>query len=173
VDDYLHQAADPTKWPEGFNYNPDGDGVALPSLGVHEHWNNAQDRQYSRNLGTGDGIELVQAQTDYTDIARQNPAAAPLQFTLRQNYPNPFNPTTNITYDLQSSADVRLDIFNVNGQRIAALVNEKQDTGSHSITWNGHSDSGAPAASGIYLYRLTVTTNQKRLTQEKTMTLLK
>jgi hypothetical protein len=47
--------------PSGTTYDPEGDGTLLASLGVHEHWNNPVDRQYSRNLGTGDGIELVMA----------------------------------------------------------------------------------------------------------------
>jgi len=59
VDDYLHQAADPKNWPEGIKYDPDGSGTPIPSLGVHEHWNNPVDKQYSANLGTGKGIELV------------------------------------------------------------------------------------------------------------------
>lgn len=60
VDDYLHQAADSGNWPAGIIYSPNGDGIPLPkSLGVHEHWNNEADKQYSKNLGTGDGIELV------------------------------------------------------------------------------------------------------------------
>jgi hypothetical protein len=59
VDDYLHQAADPSNWPAGIVYDPDNSGKPLASLGVHEHWNNAVDKQYSRNLGTGTGIELV------------------------------------------------------------------------------------------------------------------
>ena len=60
VDDYLHQTADSGNWPKGIVYAPNGDGVAIPkSLGVHEHWNNPVDKQYSRNLGTGEGIELV------------------------------------------------------------------------------------------------------------------
>jgi len=59
VDDYLHQAADSSNWPKGIIYDPDNSGNPLPSLGVHEHWNNAQDRQYSSNLGYGKGIELV------------------------------------------------------------------------------------------------------------------
>jgi hypothetical protein len=59
VDDYLHQAADSANWPEGIIYDPDNSGKPLPSLGVHEHWNNPVDKQYSRNLGTGKGIELV------------------------------------------------------------------------------------------------------------------
>ena len=60
VDDYLHQAADSVNWPAGIVYTPNGDGITIPkSLGVHEHWNNPIDKQYSRNLGTGEGIELV------------------------------------------------------------------------------------------------------------------
>jgi hypothetical protein len=60
VDDYLHQAADSKNWPSGIVYAPNGDGAAIPgSLGVHEHWNNPMEKQYSRNLGTGEGIELV------------------------------------------------------------------------------------------------------------------
>jgi hypothetical protein len=59
VDDYLHQAADPTKWPEGIKYDPDNSGTPLTSLGVHEHWNDPLKKQYSGNLGKPGGIELV------------------------------------------------------------------------------------------------------------------
>jgi hypothetical protein len=59
VDDYLHQAADPSNWPDGIKYDPDNSGIPISSLGVHEHWNNPVDKQYSRNLGSGEGIELV------------------------------------------------------------------------------------------------------------------
>jgi hypothetical protein len=59
VDDYMHQAADSANWPKGIKYDPDNSGKPLPVLGVHEHWNNPTDKQYSRNLGTGKGIELV------------------------------------------------------------------------------------------------------------------
>ena len=59
VDDYMHQAADRANWPEGIIYDPDNSGKPIPVLGVHEHWNNPIDKQYSRNLGTGKGIELV------------------------------------------------------------------------------------------------------------------
>jgi hypothetical protein len=59
VDDYLHQAADHSNWPAGIIYDPDNSGKPLSSLGVHEHWNNTKMKLYSRNLGTGNGIELV------------------------------------------------------------------------------------------------------------------
>jgi hypothetical protein len=62
-DDYLHEAAQADNPPSGTFYDPDraGDVSRLESLGVHEHWNNPTDKQYSRNLGTGEGIELILA----------------------------------------------------------------------------------------------------------------
>jgi hypothetical protein len=59
VDDHLHQAADSDNWPEGIIYDPEGDGTPMGSVGVHEHWNNPVDKQYSRNLGYDYGIELI------------------------------------------------------------------------------------------------------------------
>jgi len=59
VDDYLHQAADPSNWPKGITYDPDNSGLPLASMGTHEHWNDATRKQYSRNLGINKGIELV------------------------------------------------------------------------------------------------------------------
>ena len=59
ADDYLHEAALANAPGSGTFYDPNNDGVGLGSLGVHENWNNPTDKQYSRNLGTGDGIELM------------------------------------------------------------------------------------------------------------------
>lgn len=59
ADDYLQQAADEANWPDGITYDPENDGTPIGSLGVHEHWNDAVNMQYSRNLGTGEGIELL------------------------------------------------------------------------------------------------------------------
>jgi len=59
VDDYLHQAADSSNWPAGILYDPDNSGKPLSSLGIHEHWNNSEKKQYSHNLGYDKGIELV------------------------------------------------------------------------------------------------------------------
>ena len=58
-ENYLHEAARADNPPSGTLYDPEADGSPLASLGVHEHWNNPVDKKYSRNLGTGDGIELV------------------------------------------------------------------------------------------------------------------
>jgi hypothetical protein len=58
-DNYLHEAAMAGKPASGAVYDPEKDGKPLASLGVHEHWNNAADRKYSRNLGKREGIELI------------------------------------------------------------------------------------------------------------------
>ncbi|MGB2862217.1 MAG: right-handed parallel beta-helix repeat-containing protein, partial [Sedimentisphaerales bacterium] len=58
-ENYMHEAAQADNPLSGTVYDPEGDGTPLGSLGVHEHWNNPIDKKYSRNLGTGDGIELV------------------------------------------------------------------------------------------------------------------
>lgn len=59
TDNYLHEGALAGNPPSGTRYAPTNDGTPLQSLGVHEHWNNAQEKKYSRNLRTGQGIELV------------------------------------------------------------------------------------------------------------------
>jgi hypothetical protein len=59
AEDYLHEAALAGNPPSGTFYDPNNDGVGLASLGTHEHWNDSLLKQYSRNLGTGDGIELT------------------------------------------------------------------------------------------------------------------
>ena len=66
AEDYLHEAALADAPPSGAFYDPDhkGDVTSLASLGIHEHWNNAVDKQYSRDLGTGEGIELVLLHSD-------------------------------------------------------------------------------------------------------------
>lgn len=66
--DYLHEAALIPDPPSDANYDPNHDGGLTESLGVHEHWNNATDKQYSRNLGTGSGIELVTSAPGNADI---------------------------------------------------------------------------------------------------------
>ena len=72
ADNYLHEAALADKAPSGTKYDPEGDGTPLTSLGVHEHWNNPLDKQYSRNLKKGDGIELVIVDKPAPKFARQD-----------------------------------------------------------------------------------------------------
>ena len=68
---------------------------------------------------------------------------------MATNHPNPFNAVTVITYDLPEDDQVSLDIFNLQGRKIATLVDRRQSAGRHSIVSDGSS-----SASGIYFYQL-------------------
>ncbi len=78
----------------------------------------------------------------------------PESISLAQNFPNPFNPETVIQYQLDQAAQVELAIFNLLGDPIRTLVNEKSSRGAHQVRWDGLDDSGHQAASGVYFYRL-------------------
>ena len=81
----------------------------------------------------------------------------PATLALAQNYPNPFNPSTTISYELPRATLLRLDVFNILGQRIRRLVDDVMPAGKHSVVWNGFNDRGHAVSSGIYLYRLSST----------------
>lgn len=74
---------------------------------------------------------------------------APGKFVLSQNYPNPFNPSTNIKYALPSEVHVKLEVFNILGQRVDVLVDEYQEAGYYDVTFESRE-----LPSGIYLYRI-------------------
>lgn len=97
-------------------------------------------------------------------IVVDNGKALISEFELRQNYPNPFNPATKIPFQLRNSAQVKLVIYNVNGQVVKTLVNEKLSAGSYEYEFNA-----SDMASGAYFYRITVDGN----TLTKRMMLLK
>ena len=80
----------------------------------------------------------------------------PQGVALGQNYPNPFNPSTLIPYQLAATSQVRLEVFNVLGQRVATLVDGEQGAGAYVARWDGTDAAGGAAASGLYFYRLTV-----------------
>ena len=81
--------------------------------------------------------------------------ARPRGFALGQNYPNPFNPSTIIPYQLPTAAQVRLEVFNVLGQRVATLVDEERPAGFHAAAWDATNAAGQAVAAGVYMYRLT------------------
>ncbi len=94
-----------------------------------------------------------------------------IPFNFLQNSPNPFNPETTISFDLKSVnyENIELAIYNLKGQKVKQLINERLFAGSHSYRWNGNDDNNKPIASGVYFYKLQVEGNQKT----KKMLLLK
>jgi hypothetical protein len=81
-------------------------------------------------------------------IAEEN-EHTPVKFSLSQNYPNPFNPSTVIEFALPHEAFVTLEVYNLLGERVALLMQEKKSAGYHSVSFNAQG-----LASGLYLYRL-------------------
>ncbi|RMF62551.1 MAG: T9SS C-terminal target domain-containing protein [Calditrichaeota bacterium] len=115
-------------------------------------------------LVAGESLQDLQQNTDAakefwdsiftTDVKDEPPPGVPTRFALQQNYPNPFNPTTTIRYQVPQAANVRIVIYNLLGQRVRTLVDERKPAGTYSVQWNGRDDSGRTVASGVYLYRL-------------------
>ncbi|MDZ7371881.1 MAG: T9SS type A sorting domain-containing protein, partial [candidate division KSB1 bacterium] len=83
-------------------------------------------------------------------------SGSPQEFELDQNHPNPFNESTKISYSLNKSGQVALQIYNANGRIVRTLIDKNQDAGDHIIQWDGRDDLGNSVASGIYLYLLKV-----------------
>jgi N-acetylneuraminic acid mutarotase len=108
-------------------------------------------------------------------IVNKSESRAPTLCALAQNYPNPFNPTTTIDYTLPQAGQVTLSIYNLFGQHIQTLVNDKQNAGTYSHVWNATDETGNKVSSGIYLYRIEFTdiTGRDAWRQERKMLLLK
>jgi glycosidase len=97
-------------------------------------------------------------------VRESNRAEKPTSYQLFQNYPNPFNPTTIITYQVPRSSEVKLEVFDVLGRKVATLVDKKQEAGVYSVSFGATS-----LASGVYFYRL----QAGEFTQTKKMLLVK
>ncbi len=78
----------------------------------------------------------------------------PLKTNLMGNYPNPFNPTTTINYNIANETNVELNVYNVKGQRVTTLINDRMQPGYHSVTWDGIDNDNKKVSSGVYFYRL-------------------
>lgn len=93
-------------------------------------------------------VEIADPDADITLILGSAPQL-PTEFSLEQNYPNPFNPSTVMKYRLPVDSRVRLQVYDVLGQRVATLVDGIQPAGFKQVEWNA-----AGLASGVYLYRM-------------------
>ncbi len=114
------------------------------TLKVHDTYNNA----------ASDSISFVTAITP-------PPGYLPDRISLAQNYPNPFNPETAIPFRVSGSSRyrVRLEVFNLLGQKVRTLLNEIVLAGEYEARWDGRDQRGNPVASGLYIYRLRVSSH--------------
>lgn len=84
-----------------------------------------------------------------------NAPVLPTAFALGQNTPNPFNPTTTIDFALPKASNVRVEVFNILGQKVTTLVDEYLSAGFKRVDWDGTDATGRAVASGVYLYKMT------------------
>lgn len=154
IADYLQQCASTEFWPDGITYDPEGDGTPIGSLGVFEHWNNPTDRLYSRNLGTGEGIELKYLKNGVSGISSNKIE------NINIAAPNPFSNITRFRRPADVSLNSKLEIYNISGQ----LVKDFSFADSEVIEWNGSDFKNNSVPDGLYVYKLHDNSNQSMFT---------
>ncbi|MGH7494427.1 MAG: T9SS type A sorting domain-containing protein [bacterium] len=124
---------------------------------------------FNNAAGNSGIIYQIRRKAGTTAVKEHLSTASPTVFNLSEAWPNPFNPNTTIAYQLPVARDVVLTIYNVRGQKVTTLINQRQNAGFYTTRWNGINDSGELVSSGIYLYRL----KSGDFVQTKRMVLLK
>ncbi|MBD3393721.1 MAG: hypothetical protein GF418_16415 [Chitinivibrionales bacterium] len=149
AEDYLIEAARANDPPSGTFYDPNYPTPTerLPSLGVWEHWNNADDRQYSRNLGSGNGIELVfvegAASAATPSLRGRSPVSASCALSEL--------PGGTVALSLSSPARLRLTICDARGRQVGALPYASFVAGTHKISLASAWAENTPAPAGTYV----------------------
>ncbi len=115
-------------------------------------------------------LKLVAGDEQYVERTVLNVLSEiPEEFSLGQNYPNPFNPLTKIDFALPRTGEAVITIYNILGQEITTLVNQRLNYGYHTVTWRGTDRAGRPVSSGVYFSEL----RARGFRQTKKMLLLK
>lgn len=102
----------------------------------------------------GETVQYVIKTTGYYVTPPENSSSAnPNSLEVQQNYPNPFNPQTNLSFSLSKDAEVRIEVYNVLGQLVRIVANERYLAGVHSVQWDSRDENGGTVASGVYFAR--------------------
>jgi len=176
-------------WEDEIMTSDSVDGYGVGQIMSFKYWDDSESQEIALNLGCTINSAPPAANTVYTtspvfgekSYARisfcgvSTNIQIPEKFELHQNYPNPFNPATKIKFDLPEPSKVKLEIFNVLGQRVITLKDQNYSAGYKEVIWDGKSSSGIEISSGLYFYRIDVKelTLGKRYNQTKKMMLLK
>ena len=118
---------------------------------------------------TLDGTSSFSSAVEAKEATMVTAERTPMTFSLHQNHPNPFNPTTTIRFDLPTSSQVALTIFDVRGRQVRTLRNDFMVAGAHTVVWDAQDDQGLSVAGGMYFCRL----QAERFEQIIKMTLVK
>lgn len=121
------------------------DGTYATACGKHIHANEM-----------GRGGDIIMINNDIIGILSNDFAKLPFEFVLISNYPNPFNSRTVISYQLPDISSVKLEVFNLLGEKVVTMVDEKQEAGYRSVSWDGRDNSGEKVSSGVYFLKFEV-----------------
>jgi hypothetical protein len=120
------------------------------------HTNNAGQLMYDAWAAHGRAAPVAMV-SDTLSVGVTSVAAGgspPLVTALGANRPNPMGPSTRIAYSLAAAGQVQLSVYDVRGRLVRSLVGERQEAGSHAVTWDGRNESGESVPSGIYLFEM-------------------
>ena len=110
-------------------------------------------------------FKVVVGESGYVDqMIKELLEFIPNNFSLSRNYPNPFNPLTNLDFSIPKRSNVTLRVFNMMGQEVVTLINEKKSYGNYSTSWNGLDSKGVNVSSGVYFAELK-TREARRITK--------
>ena len=120
-------------------------------------------------LFAGGGEDTIRYFTFSTTQLGLDPLNIPINYSLKQNYPNPFNPVTTIAYQIAKSEFVNISIFDLAGNRIKSILNQRVNSGLGYANWYGKNEIGQNVSGGIYLYKI----DTPSFSQTRKMILLK
>ncbi|HPR33286.1 MAG TPA: lamin tail domain-containing protein, partial [Prolixibacteraceae bacterium] len=139
---------DGSSWPQ----RADGEGNSLVPVNINpdNDQNSSSDWRASYYIGGSPGKD--------DELYSSDPLVKMEHTTLItcHNYPNPFRDVLYIDYRIAEEAFVHLSVYNITGQRVATLVNEKKPAGMYQVEWDGAGASNHDASGGMYFYRMEV-----------------
>lgn len=145
---------------ENINLYLNGDETGLVG---YWNMNEANGDTLTDNSNNNNNVTIVEANwiqgapLNLPTAVKKNTNQIDLQndFSLYQNYPNPFNSTTKIIFSLPYSANLRLNIFDINGRLVKSIINNKiWNSGNYTVQWDGTDDYRKNVSSGLYLCKL-------------------
>ena len=133
--------------PDDPGVGQDQDNVFLRSYWYHgDTWNLDADGEFMLRCIVATPVGIRELGED---------GGKPARYELLGNCPNPFNPSTQISYLAPEAGHLKIEVFNIAGQRIKILIDRTIEAGLNTINWDGTDDQGRPVASGVYYYHLT------------------
>jgi len=123
---------------------------------VKEEWGGGAGEFYDINYNfiNGASVHRIGDRSVATSVFDNQNSSTVEGFGLVSNYPNPFNPTTTIEFSLPNKDMVKVEVFDIIGNKVTTLVNNVLEAGSQKITWNGRSDNNMQVTSGVYIYKI-------------------